>query len=162
MSVLLHAYKEGVFEGGSVVCAPIADDISLWTSRSSFDKNRLQIPQSFVKTYFTEKDAHEREWDLKVPEKPEVQKLYNHRWPIGFVTSGCVYGSSKSVSRALCGAGFLAQLRKLQQQQLEQNEMNEKNRSTIFVLVRNIKSASYRLAIATVVLEQLEDDFAFI
>lgn len=60
--------------------------------RSSFDKNRLQIPQSYVKTYFTEKDTHEGEWDLKVPEKPEIRKSYNHRWPIGFVTSGCVYG----------------------------------------------------------------------
>lgn len=68
--------------------------------------------------------------------------------------------SSRPVSRALCGAGFLAQLRK--QQLLQQNEMQENNRSIIFVLVRNLKSASYRLALATVVLEQLEDDLAFI
>lgn len=33
LRVLLHAYKEGVFEDGAVVCAPCLGDISLWTSR---------------------------------------------------------------------------------------------------------------------------------
>ncbi|XVF32911.1 hypothetical protein REPUB_Repub17cG0123600 [Reevesia pubescens] len=31
--VHLHAYKEGVFEDGAVVCAPCLTDISVWTSR---------------------------------------------------------------------------------------------------------------------------------
>lgn len=31
--VHLHAYKEGVFEDGAVVCAPSLTDISVWTSR---------------------------------------------------------------------------------------------------------------------------------
>ena len=30
--VLLHAYKEGVFEEGAVVCAPHASDINMWLS----------------------------------------------------------------------------------------------------------------------------------
>ncbi|CAK9145232.1 unnamed protein product [Ilex paraguariensis] len=34
--VLLHAYKEGVFEEGAVVCAPHFTDIKLWTSRWLF------------------------------------------------------------------------------------------------------------------------------
>lgn len=36
LRVLLHAYKEGAFEGGAVVCAPHLTDIALWTSRYSF------------------------------------------------------------------------------------------------------------------------------
>lgn len=36
LRVLLHAYKEGVFEEGAVVCAPRLTDISLWTSRYIF------------------------------------------------------------------------------------------------------------------------------
>lgn len=31
--ILLQAYKEGVFEEGAVVCAPILTDLSQWTSR---------------------------------------------------------------------------------------------------------------------------------
>ena len=33
LRVLLHAYKEGSFEEGAVVCAPHLSDISMWTSR---------------------------------------------------------------------------------------------------------------------------------
>lgn len=33
LRVLLHAYKEGFFEEGAVVCAPHLSDISIWTSR---------------------------------------------------------------------------------------------------------------------------------
>ena len=33
LRVLLHAYKEGSFEEGAVVCAPHLSDISIWTSR---------------------------------------------------------------------------------------------------------------------------------
>lgn len=31
--VLLHAYREGSFEEGAVVCAPHIDDVMLWTTR---------------------------------------------------------------------------------------------------------------------------------
>lgn len=37
--VLLHAYKEGVFEQGAVVCAPHVADIMLWTARSGVFTN---------------------------------------------------------------------------------------------------------------------------
>ena len=33
LRVLIHAYKEGSFEEGAVVCAPHLSDISMWTSR---------------------------------------------------------------------------------------------------------------------------------
>ena len=33
LRVLLHAYKEGSFEEGAVICAPRPTDISLWISR---------------------------------------------------------------------------------------------------------------------------------
>ena len=33
LRILLHAYKEGLFDEGAIVCAPHFSDLSLWTSR---------------------------------------------------------------------------------------------------------------------------------
>lgn len=49
LRVLLHAYKEGVFEEGAVVCAPSLTDISLWTSRYLFSIFSLQICCYYLK-----------------------------------------------------------------------------------------------------------------
>lgn len=37
--VLLHAYKEGVFEEGAMICAPLSRDLSRWTSRFAHSQN---------------------------------------------------------------------------------------------------------------------------
>lgn len=48
------------------------------------EREKLQIPQSTVDTYFVLTDSGS--WAMKVPEDS------SHRWPIGFVTSGFVRG----------------------------------------------------------------------
>lgn len=61
--------------------------------------------------------------------------------------------SKKPVAEAFCEAVLLAQLRKEQWKDLA-----VKRRQEIYVLVRNLRSTAYRLALATVVLEQQEED----
>ncbi|KAL8491274.1 hypothetical protein ACS0TY_023057 [Phlomoides rotata] len=85
LRVLLCAFKEGAFEQGAVVCAPHAADVMTWTSSSEYDDQRLQIPQSSLKTYFVQLPSGK--WELQ---KPEDEAL--HRHPIGFVTTGFVRG----------------------------------------------------------------------
>lgn len=68
----------------------------------------------------------------------------------------CGY-STKPSAEAFCEATLLAQLRGEQW-----CEMQEKGRPEIFVLVRNLRSAAYRLALATIVMEQQQDDLQFI
>ncbi|XP_077218174.1 ribonuclease Ps isoform X2 [Tasmannia lanceolata] len=152
LRVLLHAYKEGVFEEGAVVCAPFLSDVLLWKSRSEEEQDGLQIPQSLLKSYFIQQQSGK--WELQIPGDPLIRQQ-SHRRPIGFVTTGFVRGSTKPVATALCEVTSLAQLRKEQW-----SEMQEKGRREIFVLVRNLKSTAYRLGLATIVVEQQEEDLA--
>ncbi|GLT66620.1 hypothetical protein SLA2020_389770 [Shorea laevis] len=138
----------GVFEEGAVVCAPQLTDISLLITRSGKDDGGLQMPQSAVRSYFKEQSS--ARWELHIPEDAVVTE--SHRWPIGFVTTGFVRGSKKPVAEALCEAVLLARLREEQWK-----NMPRKQRKEIYVLVRNLRSSSYRLALATIVLEQQED-----
>ncbi|KAK9086285.1 hypothetical protein Syun_028679 [Stephania yunnanensis] len=151
--VCLYAYKDGAFEEGSVVCAPHPADIELWTSRSD-EAEGLQIPQSSVASYFIQQPSDE--WQLNKPENPAAAET--HRLPIGFVTSGFVRGSSKPAAVALCETGLLAQLRREQWESVQVKH----RRWEIFVLVRNLRSSAYRLALATIVLEIQEDDLSFL
>ncbi|KAK4753988.1 hypothetical protein SAY87_002092 [Trapa incisa] len=150
LRVTLRAFREGVFEGGAVVCAPRISDISLWTSRPDDNKNGLQIPDSAVASYFSEESSGE--WVLQTPADPQVRE--SHRQPIGFVTSGFVRGSKKPMAVASCEATSLAQLRA--DQWMETSAKQRKKE--IYVLVRNLRSSAYRLALATIVLEHQDAD----
>ncbi|CAL5397260.1 unnamed protein product [Camellia sinensis] len=81
----------------------------------------------------------------------------SHRWPIGFVTTGFVRGSKRPSAEALCEAILLARLREEQWKEMPVKQ----RRKEIYVLVRNLRSTAYRLALATIVLEQQEDDLVF-
>ncbi|XP_020101918.1 uncharacterized protein LOC109719568 isoform X2 [Ananas comosus] len=156
--VLLRAYREGVFEEGAIICAPVPADLSRWKTRSEEKGNeaeelwQLQLPQSYVGSFFTQLESGN--WELQLPKDHLAQEAF--RWPIGFVTTGFVYGSNKRAAVAFCNANLLAILRK--QQWIEA----QSRRPEIFVLVRNMRSTSYRRALATVVLEQQKDDLEFL
>ncbi|CAK7348447.1 unnamed protein product [Dovyalis caffra] len=152
--VLLHAYKEGFIEEGAVVCASGPSDLSLWISRSENNEGGLQIAQSSAGLYFKEESSGK--WELQIPQDPVVRE--SHRWPIGFVTTGFVRGSKKLVAEAFCEAVLLAHLREEQWNGMPVNL----RRKEIYVLVRNLRSSAYRLALATVVLEQQEEDVGFL
>ncbi|XP_019055970.1 PREDICTED: uncharacterized protein LOC104613045 isoform X2 [Nelumbo nucifera] len=149
LRVLLYAYKEGVFEEGAVVCAPNPSDLSMWTDRSDRDGG-LQIPQSLIGSYF--KQQASSNWELEIPEDPVARE--SHRWPIGFVTTGFVRGSKKPVAQAFCEATLLARLREEQWNEIPK----KRKRLEIYVLVRNLRSSAYRLALATIILEQQDED----
>lgn len=149
LRVLLHAHAKGVFEEGAVVCAPQLTDVSLLLTRSGNDEGGLQMPQSAVRSYFKEQSSSSR-WELHIPDDAALRE--SHRWPIGFVTTGFVRGSKKPVAVAFCEAVLLAHLRKEQWKNLPRKRKKE-----IYVLVRNLRSSSYRLALATIVLEEHED-----
>lgn len=148
--VLLHAYREGSFEEGAVVCAPQIDDVMLFTARSEISKGELQVPESFVRSCFSQQAIGK--WEFQVPEDPAAKEFY--RLPIGFITTGFVRGSKKPVAVALCEAVCLAHLREEQWKAVGAR----KRRKEIYVLVRNLRSTAYRLALASIVLEQWEDD----
>ncbi|KAG6423009.1 hypothetical protein SASPL_113392 [Salvia splendens] len=155
--VLLRAFKEGVFEQGAVVCAPLATDIQLWTASSESKDEPLQITQSSVMTYFMQSPSGK--WELQIPED---QALSSHRLPIGFVTTGFVRGRQvcnikKATAGALCEASILSRLREEQWRDVPVR----RRRKEIYVLVRNMRSTAYRLACATIVLEQQEQDTNF-
>ncbi|OVA02515.1 Ribonuclease P/MRP [Macleaya cordata] len=155
LRVHLCAYKEGVFEEGAVICSPRLSDLSLWVSRSDDqEEGGLQIPQSSIRSYYTQQPSGK--WELQKPEDPVARE--SHRRPIGFVTTGFVRGSGKPVAEAFCEASSLAELRR---EQWEGMERNQKEEQEIFVVVRNLRSAAYRLALATIVLEQQEEDVEF-
>ncbi|XP_038894741.1 uncharacterized protein LOC120083179 isoform X2 [Benincasa hispida] len=154
LRVILRAYKKGAFEEGAVICAPKSDDLSLWTSRSVDEERALQIPESAVRHYFKLKEQSLSEWELQLPDD-DVAREY-HRWPIGFVTTGFVHGSKKPVAEGLCEATLLARLREQQW-----DGMFAKKKEQIYVLVRNLRSSAYRVALAIVILEQQEDDLEF-
>ncbi|XP_057783639.1 ribonucleases P/MRP protein subunit POP1 [Salvia miltiorrhiza] len=150
--VLLRAFKEGVFEQGAVVCAPLATDIRLWTASSENNDEQLQITQSSVMSYFMQSPSGK--WELQIPED---QALSSHRLPIGFVTTGFVRGSKKAMAGAICEASLLSRLREEQWKAVPVR----RRRKEIYVLVRNMRSTAYRLACATIVLEQQEQDANF-
>lgn len=142
LRVVLEACRGGVFEEGSVVCSRINDD-----------KEDVQLPQSAVRSYFQQQPSGT--WELQIPEHSAVKS--SHRWPIGFITSGFVRGSKKPSAIALCEATLLALLREEQWK----DTLAKRRRKEIYVLVRNLRSTTYRLALATIVLEQQEDDLTF-
>ncbi|KAJ8899138.1 hypothetical protein K2173_011135 [Erythroxylum novogranatense] len=154
LRVFLHAYKEGVFEEGAVVCAPCISDVSLWNSRSVDSDGGLQISHSSVRSYF--KHQQSGNWELQLPE--DAADKQSHRWPIGFVTTGFVRGSKKPVAQAFCEATLLARLREEQWKEMP----TEHRRKEIYVLVRNLRSSAYRLAHATIILEQQSEDVEFL
>ncbi|GER27195.1 ribonucleases P/MRP protein subunit POP1-like [Striga asiatica] len=151
--VVLRAYKEGVFEQGALVCAPLLADIRMWKAGSESDYQSLQIPQSSLRSYFMHLPSGE--WELQIPEDQSL-----HRWPIGFVTTGFVRGRQvlkKSTAVALCEASMLSMLREEQWKAVPVRQRKEE----IYVLVRNMRSTSYRLALGTIILEQQEKDVEF-
>nr|AAY82263.1 hypothetical protein At2g47290 [Arabidopsis thaliana] len=145
--VFLHAFKEGSFEEGAVVCAPTLADISLLKSScSEGEDGRVTIPQSSVSSYFQEQPCGT--WELNVPEDTLTEQ--SHRWPIGFVTTGFVRGSKKPAAEAFCDAVLLGRLR---DEQWRDKDVRRRKKQ-IYVLVRNLRSSAFRLALATIVLEQ--------
>lgn len=109
------------------------------------------MPESLVKTYFTQQDSGK--WELQLPDKCSSPESY--RWPIGFVASGFVRGSKKPVAVAFCEAKLLDQLREQQARQMTHQE----GRVEIFVLVRNVRSTTYRRALATIVLDRDKEEW---
>lgn len=152
--VHLHAYKEGVFEDGAVICAPRLTDISMWTCSTGSIEGRLEMPNSAVGSYFKEQPSGK--WELNVPDDPASREY--HRWPVGFVTTGFVRGSKKPTAEAFCEAVLLASLREEQWKEMTVN----RRRKEIYVLVRNLRSSAYRVALATIILEEEEEDVRFL
>ncbi|KAL6535048.1 hypothetical protein OROMI_026422 [Orobanche minor] len=150
LRVHLRAYKEGVFEQGAVVCAPLPADILLWKASSESDDQQPQMSQSSLKSYFMQLPSGK--WKLQIPEDQTL-----HRWPIGFITTGFIRGSKKATAGAFCDASLLAMLREEQWKAVPARQRKKE----IYVLVRNMRSTAYRLALATIVLEQQEKDVEF-
>ncbi|KAK9058633.1 hypothetical protein SSX86_023475 [Deinandra increscens subsp. villosa] len=150
--VTLRAFKEGAIEDGAVICAPRMADIMLWISGSN--KGELQVPQSSLATYFVKQDSGK--WEYQVPEDPAAME--SNRWPIGFVTSGFVQGSTKPLAGGLCDAVLLARLRHEQWSSVPLKQRKKE----IYVLTRNLRSTAYRLARATIVLEHQQEDVDYI
>ncbi|XP_048430364.1 ribonucleases P/MRP protein subunit POP1-like [Pyrus x bretschneideri] len=119
----------------------------------SFDGG-LQLPQSAVASYFAEQSSGK--WELQMPEDPVLKETY--RSSIGFVTTGFVRGSKKPVAQAFWEAVVLACLREEQWDLVPA----KRRRREIYVLVRNLRSSAYRLALATIVLEHQEEDVEFL
>ncbi|XP_058085161.1 uncharacterized protein LOC131232728 isoform X2 [Magnolia sinica] len=124
-----------------------------------FDVGRIHIllplhGNNVLSAEMVELQQQSGKWELQIPEDPVARQ--SHRWPIGFVKTGFVRGSTKPVAEAFCEAALLARLRGEQW-----SEMQEKGRPEIFVLVRNLRSAAYRLALATIVVEQQVEDMEF-
>ncbi|CAN6200730.1 unnamed protein product [Urochloa humidicola] len=158
--VLIRAFKEGSFEEGAVVCAPLPSDLPAWKIRSEeeeeecAEKWELQLPQSYVSSYFSWFDPSTS--NLQLPKDDAARDAF--RWPIGFVTTGFVHGSNgqDAVAVAFCEAKLLAVLRR--QQWAHENLQSRE----ICVLVRNVRSAAYRRALATIILEHQESDLEFL
>ncbi|KAK7269596.1 hypothetical protein RIF29_22329 [Crotalaria pallida] len=151
LRVHLHPFKEGFFEEGAVICAPCPSDISIWTLRSGKSEDGLQMPQSALGSYFKEHPSGK--WEMQIPDDSIARE--SHRWPIGFVTTACVQGCKRLVAGGFCEAVLLARLR-------EEQWKEKQRRKEIYVLVRNLRSVAYRLALASVVLEYQENDVEFL
>ncbi|KAE9618839.1 putative ribonuclease P [Lupinus albus] len=154
LRVHLHPFKEGFFEEGAVICAPFPSDISLWTSGEEKSQEGLQTTQSAVGLYFKEHSSGK--WGMQIPDDSIAKE--SHRWPIGFVTTACVQGSKKLAAVGFCEAVLLADLREEQWKEMPVKQ----RRREIYVLVRNLRSVAYRLALASIVLENQENDVDFL
>ncbi|KAG0479747.1 hypothetical protein HPP92_010605 [Vanilla planifolia] len=148
--VLIHAYKEGSFEEGAVVCSLALSDLPAWKPSTTEEHEPLQMPHCLVKSYFTRQDSGK--WVLQVPQ--ECSTLQWYRLPIGFITTGFVRGS-KPVAVAFCELRLLMHLKE------QQARHTDSAQPSVFVLVRNLRSTTYRRALATIVLEQQEEDLEF-
>ncbi|KAF3783268.1 Ribonucleases P/MRP protein subunit [Nymphaea thermarum] len=146
---VLYANKRGVFEEGASVCVPTSDDYSLWSRPN--EQEQLQIPLTLLRSYFTQQSFDK--WQMQVPEGPGTKQF--HRQLIGFVTTDFVRGSVKPAAEALCEFSMLAQLSK------EQPTQKGKGKNQVMVLVRNPTSIVFRPGLATVLLQQQEDDLSF-
>ncbi|KAK1318049.1 hypothetical protein QJS10_CPB04g01209 [Acorus calamus] len=78
LRVLLRAYREGVIEGGAVVCAPHINDLPLWMFRSVENEGCLQIPQTLLNSYFSQSEFSK--WELQVPEDPLSKQTYSEAY----------------------------------------------------------------------------------
>ncbi|KAL2331135.1 hypothetical protein Fmac_018716 [Flemingia macrophylla] len=154
LRVHLHPFKEGCFEEGAVICAPYPSDISLWTSSSEKSEEGLQMSQSTVQLYF--KEHCSGIWGMQILDDSIASK--SHRWPIGFVTTASVQGSQSLVAEGFCEAVLLSHLREEQWKEMPVKQ----RRREIYVLVRNLRSTAYRLALASIVLEYQENDIGFL
>ncbi|KAF7804937.1 Ribonucleases P/MRP protein subunit POP1 [Senna tora] len=150
LRIHLHPYKEGIFEEGAVVCAPRPSDISLWISSNK----GLQMSECDMGLYFKEQSSGK--WGLHIPD--ESIATGSHRWPIGFVTTATVKGSKKLIAEGFCEAVLLAHLREEQWRETPA----KRRKMEIYVLVRNLTSLAYRLALASIVLEHQENDIDFL
>ncbi|RZB60213.1 hypothetical protein D0Y65_043123, partial [Glycine soja] len=74
--------------------------------------------------------------------------IKSHRWPIGFVTTASVQGSKSLLAEGFCEAAVLSHLREEQWK-----EMPMKKRREIYILIKNLRSTAYRLALASIILE---------
>ncbi|XP_057418650.1 ribonucleases P/MRP protein subunit POP1-like [Lotus japonicus] len=153
LRVILHPFKEGVFKEGAVICAPCLSDISMWTSSSEKSEKELQLSQSAMKLYFKEHSSGK--WGMQIPEDSIARA--SHRWPIGFVTTASVQGSKRLVAEGFCEAVLLSHLREEQWKEMPVKQ----RRREIYVLVWNLRSVAYRLALASVVLENQKTDVEF-
>ncbi|KAL3743797.1 hypothetical protein ACJRO7_018979 [Eucalyptus globulus] len=136
--VILHALKEGFFEGGAIVRAPHFTDISSWASTAA--------------SYF--KEVCPGEWEIQVPEDQVAMESPLAYW---ICKTGFLRGSEKPTAEAFCEVNYLAHLREEQWTEMSV----EWRKKEIYVLVRNMRSSAYRLALATIVLEQQSDDLEF-
>ncbi|KAL1357098.1 hypothetical protein AAHE18_05G232200 [Arachis hypogaea] len=153
LRVHLRPFKKGLFEEGAVICAPHPSDTYLLTS--CIEKSEgFQLPQSALESYFKEEHSFKR-WEMHVPDDSNAKEY--HRWPIGFVTSAAVQGSKRLVAGGFCEAVLLANLREEQWKEMPA----KRRKKDIYVLVRNLRSVAYRLALASVVLEYQENDTKF-
>nr|XP_025658423.1 uncharacterized protein LOC112754845 isoform X4 [Arachis hypogaea] len=153
LRVHLRPFKKGFFEEGAVICAPHPSDTYLLTS--CIEKNEgFQLPQSALESYFKEEHSSKR-WEMHVPDHSNAKEY--HRWPIGFVTSAAIQGSKRLVAGGFCEAVLLANLREEQWKEMPA----KRRKKDIYVLVRNLRSVAYRLALASVVLEYQENDTHF-
>ncbi|XP_020573537.1 uncharacterized protein LOC110019963 [Phalaenopsis equestris] len=110
------------------------------------------MSQSFIKSYFTRKGSEQ--WELHVPPQ-DSSILQWYRWPIGFITTGFVRGSGKPVAVAFCEARILKRLKE------QQATVMDSTGPEIFVLVRNLKSSTYRRAVATIFLDLAVEDLGW-
>ncbi|KOM38058.1 hypothetical protein LR48_Vigan03g144000 [Vigna angularis] len=120
---------------------------------SERNEEGLQMSQSAMRLYFKEHSSGR--WEMQIPDDSIASK--SHRWPIGFVTTGSVQGSKSLVAEGFCEAVLLSHLREEQWK-----EMPMKKRREIYVLVRNLRSTAYRLALASIILEYKENDIEFL
>lgn len=114
----------------------------------------LKLSESAMRSYFKENSSGE--WGMQIPDDSVGRE--SHRWPIGFVTSACVQGSKRLAAEGFCEAVLLSHLREEQWKEMPVNQ----RRSEIYILVRNLRSVAYRLALASIVLEYQQNDTEFL